>query len=43
MSQGEESKYEFLHNLLSIGGMFWDGFDFINGLIYLAEGETVDG
>ena len=40
--QGEPSKYEHLHNLLSIGGMVWDGFDLINGFLYAKEKKGLD-
>ena len=40
--QGEESKYERLHNLLGTIGIFFDGADRVNGFIYLAEKDYVN-
>ena len=40
--QGEKSKYEKWHNILGIAGIFWDGFDLINGALYAAEGDYVN-
>ena len=40
--QGKTSKYEKWHNFLGIAGIFWDGFDLINGALYAAEGDYVN-
>ena len=40
--QGEKSKYEKWHNFLGTAGIFWDGFDLINGALYAAEGDYVN-
>ncbi len=40
--QGKTSKYEKWHNFLGVAGMFWDGFDLINGALYAAEGDYVN-
>ncbi len=40
--QGQKSKYEKWHNLLGAAGIFWDGFDLINGALYAAEGDYVN-
>ncbi len=40
--QGQTSKYEKWHTLLGAAGIFWDGFDLINGALYAAEGDYVN-
>ncbi|MDE6433427.1 MAG: hypothetical protein K2L07_04290 [Lachnospiraceae bacterium] len=40
--QGQGSKYEKWHDLLGVAGMFWDGFDLINGVLYAMEGDYVN-
>lgn len=40
--QGEKSKYEKWHNILGTAGIFWDGFDLINGFLYAAEKDYVN-
>ena len=39
--QGEASKYQWLHNICDIGGLFFDGFDIVNGILYMMEGHPV--
>ena len=36
---GEESKYQWLHNLLDVAGIFFDGADIINAALYAKEGD----
>ncbi|MDE6433507.1 MAG: hypothetical protein K2L07_04690, partial [Lachnospiraceae bacterium] len=40
--QGQGSMYEKWHDLLGAAGMFWDGFDLINGALYAMEGDYVN-
>ena len=41
-SGDQTGRNDMLHNLLDIGGMFWDGFDLINAGLYAVEGDWVN-
>lgn len=40
--QGKTSRYEKWHNFFGAAGIFWDGFDLINGALYAAEGDYIN-
>ncbi len=37
--QTKESKFQWLHNTLDVAGLFFDGADAINAVLYAAEGD----